>query len=236
MSICPEKDLHSIYLDGEMPKKFMEQYEAHLASCQNCKKELEKLREISNAFREDSISVNLDSVYLEQSFERLQTKLRFSKNTAQANEKNIYRPYKKWIVSFASAAAIFAVIFAPIELKTKNSGVQELKTIARTNIRPMAENKLVIDGNIDTSKISSVLSTKSQKTTQALAKEDNEAEYNPSFINKNQKVVSATSLASNFSDIDVFRPDFNNPPVSVRIEVPYMYTLPLQQANKIESR
>lgn len=233
MSTCPEKDLHSIYLDGEMPNHFRSEYEAHLSSCSKCQSELEALKELSTSFKEDAISINLDSVYIEQSFERLQTKMRFSKNTARATKENVYHSYTKWIVSFASAAAVFAMIFAPVQLKIKNTGVSELKAIARTSIKPIAENKLVVDGNIDSSKIATALSTKSAEQT---IEEDKTSEYNPSFINQNQKVISATNLASNFSDIDVFRPDFKNHPVSVRIEVPYMHTLPLQQADKIESR
>ena len=30
MSGCPEKDLHSIYIDGEMPEKYAKEYEAHI--------------------------------------------------------------------------------------------------------------------------------------------------------------------------------------------------------------
>ena len=33
MSTCPEKDIHSIYVDGELPENYIKQYESHLSSC-----------------------------------------------------------------------------------------------------------------------------------------------------------------------------------------------------------
>ena len=50
MSTCPEKDLHSIYLDGELPEEFLKEYENHVAGCEKCKAELEKLRKVSVPF------------------------------------------------------------------------------------------------------------------------------------------------------------------------------------------
>ena len=81
MSTCPEKDLHSIYLDGELPEEFLKEYETHVAGCEKCQAELEKLKKVSVPFREDALSVKLDQTYLDQSFARLQTKMRF-KETA----------------------------------------------------------------------------------------------------------------------------------------------------------
>ncbi|MBP5452686.1 MAG: zf-HC2 domain-containing protein, partial [Treponema sp.] len=44
MSTCPEKDIHSIYLDNELPAAYVADYEAHVESCPECKAQLEKLR------------------------------------------------------------------------------------------------------------------------------------------------------------------------------------------------
>ncbi len=46
---CPENDIHSIYLDGELPQNFVKDYEAHLASCPKCAAKLEKLKKIRAA-------------------------------------------------------------------------------------------------------------------------------------------------------------------------------------------
>jgi anti-sigma factor RsiW len=230
MSGCPEKDLHSIYLDGEMPEKFVKEYESHLASCEKCRKELERIKSISDMLKEDALSVKLNQDYLDQSFERLQTKMRFAKNTACHEEKNILRSYTKWVSGFAAAAAVLALIAEPLRINRQQ--LPEVKAIARTEIKPIRENKVVVDGNLDASKISGALS--SAKKTQA-PEENSTEEAKTSAVNPNQKVVSATTLASNFSDIDVFRPDFNKSPASVRIEVPGMHTIPLERADNFES-
>ncbi len=229
MSTCPEKDLHSIYLDGEMPEEFAKQYESHLESCEKCRRELEKLKTISSFFREDALSVKLNQVYLDQSFERLQTKMRFAKNTGyHDSNKNIIHSYTKWVSGFAAAAAVFALVVTP--LKFSVGPEQEVNAIARTQIKPIAENKVVVDGNLDTVKISAALSSTKETKNEA----DSQENTSSTVINQNQKVVSATSLASNFSDIDVFRPDFNKSPVSVKIEIPGINKIPMEQVENFE--
>jgi len=229
MSTCPEKDLHSVYLDGEMPEEFAKQYESHLATCEKCRKELEKLKNLSSFYREDSISVKLNQVYLDQSFERLQTKMRFAKNTGyHENNKNILHSYTKWVSGFAAAAAVFALIVTP--LKYSRNTEQEVNAIARTEIKPIAENKVVVDGNLDKVKISAALSSSKETKNEP----GSEEAVTSTVINPNQKVVSATNLASNFSDIDVFRPDFNKSPVSVKIEVPGINKIPEEQVENFE--
>ena len=134
MSTCPEKDLHSIYLDGELPEEFLKEYENHVAGCEKCKAELEKLRKVSVPFREDALSVRLDQTYLEQSFDRLQTKMRFKKTAERCEKSYIVRPYLKWMSGFAAAAAVFAVIVTPLSLKSNSKEQKELTAIARTQM------------------------------------------------------------------------------------------------------
>ena len=105
MSTCPEKDLHSIYLDGELPEEFLKEYETHVAGCEKCQAELEKLKKVSVPFREDALSVKLDQTYLDQSFARLQTKMRFKETAERCEKSYIIRSYIKWVSGFAAAAA-----------------------------------------------------------------------------------------------------------------------------------
>lgn len=236
MSTCPEKDLHSIYLDGELPKEFLKEYETHVAGCEKCRAELENLKVLSAAFREEALSIKLDQNYLDQSFARLQTKMRYKENSIRCEKPYAVRPYVRWVSGFAAAAAVFALVFTPLSLRTGSKGQEELTAIARTDIKPIQENKLVVDGNLENFKISAALgSDKKAEVAEEDAKALQEKSVSPSF-NQNQKVVSATSLASNFRDIDVFRPDFKKSTASVSIEFPYNYTIPLEQADKIENR
>ena len=125
MSTCPEKDLHSIYLDGELPEEFLKEYETHVAGCEKCQAELEKLKKVSVPFREDALSVKLDQTYLDQSFARLQTKMRFKETAERCEKSYIIRPYIKWVSGFAAAAAVFAVIVTPLSLKSNSKEQKE---------------------------------------------------------------------------------------------------------------
>lgn len=229
MSTCPEKELISVYIDGEMPEKFVKDYEQHLFNCSDCRREYEKMLGISKILRREQEAFNLPDAYLDESFKRLQTKMNYAKNVGSESRKPVSF-HSRWVVPFAAAAAVFAVMVAPASLKNKTSQVGEVKAIARTHIKPLAENRVVVDGNIDKTKIVNVLGS-----------QDSEEEYN-SFVQNNgagQKVIRATNMASfygGFSDIDVFRPDFNNSPVSVKIEIPNFYNIPENKAENFENR
>ena len=47
MSFCPSKDIHSVYLDGELPENYKAEYELHVSHCEKCRKELEQLKAVS---------------------------------------------------------------------------------------------------------------------------------------------------------------------------------------------
>ena len=59
MSFCPSKDIHSIYLDNELPEIYKAEYEAHLKVCKACQKELDKLKAVHQLFDADSKSISL---------------------------------------------------------------------------------------------------------------------------------------------------------------------------------
>ena len=47
MQVCPDRQLLSIYLDGELPSPWKEKMEAHIAGCGACAQRLEAYRRIS---------------------------------------------------------------------------------------------------------------------------------------------------------------------------------------------
>ena len=81
MSTCPTKDIHSLYLDDEMPQVYKKEYELHLESCEKCRNELAKLKAMKLLFKQDADSVSLDKSQLDQSYERLMVKMNYSKNS-----------------------------------------------------------------------------------------------------------------------------------------------------------
>lgn len=42
MYTCPTDDIHSIYLDGELPDIYRKEYEAHIKTCSECEKKIAK--------------------------------------------------------------------------------------------------------------------------------------------------------------------------------------------------
>lgn len=151
MSTCPKNDIHSIYLDGELPEGFKKDYEAHIAGCEKCRRELERLRRISAVFKTDSASVNMDKQALDQSFERLQSRMRFSRVVkASSGDKNIVR-LKNFVPLAAAAAAVFAILLPLKNNATQSAGAAEpmLSIVsADAGKKAIAENDIIVEGGI----------------------------------------------------------------------------------------
>ena len=54
MSTSLEKDLHSVYIDGEMPESFVSQYESIVQADPNEKARLEKMRRLHLLLQDES--------------------------------------------------------------------------------------------------------------------------------------------------------------------------------------
>lgn len=164
MSTCPENDIHSVYLDGELPEEFIAEYESHVASCPECSAKLEKLTRISGILRADAKSVVFSGKELDDSFARLQAKMSYSsfKRNFDGREKNSFG-FKKFhgIQCFAAgiAAAAAVAFIIPRNSKQHYEG-QKFEPVARTSV----SNKMGhmrIGGAIDSERLSSFLGSDS---------------------------------------------------------------------------
>ena len=234
MSTSLNKDLHSVYIDGEMPESFLSQYESIVQANPKEKARLEKMQRLHSLLQEDSEAMtkkitsptpeNPDSSFIDASFERLQTKMRYAKNVSLANgfssdKKSFVTPFVKYASSFAAAAAVFAVVFIPLHNKSiseaNETAVAAISIMKQNTIEPIAKNDVIIDGNINKEDLSKVLAVKSgsQKAEQAsktLAPQSNalakaeEPASTASGIEKalpiEQKTISATNLASSYGE------------------------------------
>ena len=54
MSTSLEKDLHSVYIDGEMPESFVSQYESIVQTDSGEKSQKEKMQKLHSLLQEDS--------------------------------------------------------------------------------------------------------------------------------------------------------------------------------------
>ncbi|MBD5414512.1 MAG: hypothetical protein HDR52_08900 [Treponema sp.] len=152
MFSCPTDDIHSIYFDKELPAEFITQYESHVSTCSRCQQKLEHLRNVCGFFKADSNSITMDSVYMQQSYDRLKTKLRYAKNTG-ASRKNASPHTIAYIASMAAAFALAIVL--PVGLKAKKTSftsqtaVSKIQPIERPQNTPISHKNIVINENIN---------------------------------------------------------------------------------------
>lgn len=206
MSTCPTKEIHSLYLDNELPQNHKEEYETHIASCEKCRAELEKLRAVGDLFKADAASVSPDKAFMDASYERLMLKMKYSKNAGHTSYSKTNLRSWKIIVPVAAAVAILALAI-PLKLATGRAGV---KTMSAT---------------------SSIYSQVPSQVTEHLSSvafgADNAFASNRAFgltqdslvTNVSNKGGAASKL---IKDVEVFRPNFDaeQKTISIRITIP----------------
>jgi Predicted transmembrane transcriptional regulator (anti-sigma factor) len=217
MSTCPSKDIHSIYLDNELPAAYAGEYEAHIKTCPKCAAELARLRAVRDMLRFDMQAVTPDCHYLDQSWERLQSRMSYSKVTKRS--RRFPSEQLKYIIPAAAAAAVFSVMI-PIRSARTQAPEQtaQITPIARHKTVSLAKN-IIINGNIR----HEMLGPSAFKDTQ-------HAEY-VSYGAGSEAFAGSFSprggIDPQLNDVDVFRPDFDsNTNVTIRIIVPGIATPP----------
>ena len=133
MYSCPTDDIHSIYLDNELPLAYIKEYESHIADCPACKAKLESLKRIKNAFQTDSKNIQLDKQFMDQSFERLKTKMHYSKNAA----------------TVLIAAILPVTISNATKANNSNANIASITPVTRPQNAPLSNQNVVINGNLN---------------------------------------------------------------------------------------
>lgn len=115
MSTCPDFELYSTYLDGEVPSPWDEQIRQHLHTCNTCQEKLEQYRKIQRYIHTDIIP-HLDE---ELSYKRVLLKrktLAYTDRTlVTENDGKLW--FQKTIqipAPLAVAAAVLLVVFLPV--------------------------------------------------------------------------------------------------------------------------
>jgi len=52
--MCPEQQLLSIYMDGELPSPWKEKMESHLTECSSCREKFENFKRLQELFKKDT--------------------------------------------------------------------------------------------------------------------------------------------------------------------------------------
>ena len=221
MSFCPSKDIHSVYLDGELPENYKAEYELHVSHCEECRKELEQLKALRSLFKADADSLELDQKFMDESFQRLQIKMAYSRNVGKVPQKS---PFKviSYVASGVAAAAVLALVL-PLGLKS-NKASTEVPAVAAT---PLIQS---------VSSVSAVPVTAVSNGTRA---NGNNVAFDSGrsvvvsgniqnvVLSSEKKRKNSSAFVKNVSDVDVLRPDFQDEAISIKITVPGMGDFPV---------
>lgn len=153
MYTCPEKDIHSLYIDNELPQTYIADYENHIASCEKCRRELESLKSMRAAFEADSKSLDFSKKDLDDSFARLQAKMSYSSNVQK--KKTFVLDLKPLSYVAIGAAAALALVILPSKA-TKSAGSSgdvmaqssSFQPVARTVLYAPADAAIPLDGEV----------------------------------------------------------------------------------------
>lgn len=212
MSFCPTKDIHSIYLDNEMPQEFRQQYEDHVKNCPECQKELAQLKVIHDLFQKDSALITPDEKFMDESFNKLQLKLNYSRTTLRSGNKlNINKVL--YGISTAAAVALLAVL-VPVRVSSGKRSQQDASaqvvTVTTPAVTPASNvsfggsgKGVVLSGNIH----GAIMSPKNGELL--------------------HDISSKSMTKQLINDVDVIKPDFGGETISIRITVPGINSIPV---------
>lgn len=205
MSFCPSKDIHSIYLDKELPENYKLEYEEHVKNCAACQKELNKLKLIHDALKADSDSIKLDDDFLEKSYERLQIKMAYKNNVTKARRtSNINIKYG---LTAVAAAALFALVI-PVTLNSnkKNSVTTQPALASVSSVSQISNSTSAIAANnVSINSGRNVLVSGNMLDT---------------VIRPEAGIDNGKTLVKKAKDVEVLRPELEDETISIRISVP----------------
>ena len=223
MSFCPSKDIHSVYLDGELPENYKAEYELHIANCEKCRKELEQLKAIHSLFKADSDSLNLDEHFMDESFQRLQIKMAYSKNIGKVPQKS---PFKviSYVASGVAAAAVLALVL-PLGLKSNKASTEAATATVVTS--PLIQSVSSVSAVPITAVSTGAKNNGSNVSFDSGRSVVVSGNIQDVVLSSEKKRKSSSAFTRKVSDVDVLRPDFQDEAISIKITVPGMGDFPV---------
>jgi len=143
--MCPDPQLLSIYVDGELPSPWNEKMDAHLRECSACREKFENFKKIREMFGKDASAGKINEADIQASKEKIWRNI---------EAKRRFTPYPRiWrrrISISIPAAAAAAIIIALVAIFITNSGQilnngfagKKLKSDDRSNIILAAEEEI----------------------------------------------------------------------------------------------
>ena len=224
MSFCPSDDIHSIYVDNELPDDYKKQYEAHINNCPDCQRKLSLLKGVSALLRQDAASVCPDRHYIDESFDRLQIKMSYRKNSFENGRKQKFN----FIYFVGAAAAVFVALIVPVRIaniqKNQNNGVYYVNPAMTT----------VSSGSISQVPVNSVISSKLAGKSSFVNNVAFDSRKSVVFSgNIHDNVFSSgsqnnpQSFARDVVNAAVLKPELEDNSISIRITIPGVGQIPV---------
>jgi len=116
--MCPDPQLLSIYVDGELPSPWNEKMDAHLRECSACREKFENFKKIREMFGKDASERKISEADIQASKEKIWRNI-------ESKRRFIPRPTRIWrrrISISIPAAAAAAIIIALVAIFITNSG------------------------------------------------------------------------------------------------------------------
>jgi len=155
--MCPDPQILSIYLDGELPSPWKEKLQVHLTQCEKCKEKLDNLNRIQNLLKNDSTAD-------ESVKERVWSKLEACKTGAAPHYSRIqsqtgYSLWRRRLSIPVPAAAAAALVIAFLSVFYFMGSGSQASDPARANITIAADVEKIeeIPGIIPASNMNDVL-------------------------------------------------------------------------------
>jgi len=141
--MCPDPQLLSIYVDGELPSPWNEKMDAHLRECSACREKFENFKKIREMFGKDASANKISEADIQASKEKIwrniEAKRRFTPYP------RIWRRRISISIPAAAAAAIIialAAIFITNSGQILNNGFAGKKPDNKSNIILAAEEEI----------------------------------------------------------------------------------------------
>ncbi|MDR1900331.1 MAG: zf-HC2 domain-containing protein [Treponema sp.] len=122
--MCPDREILSVYLDGELPSPWKEKMESHLALCARCRERLEGYRVVHDTVFRSMASPGA----MEAARERVWANLERRRGTGSC----LYRDAGIWrrrvtvpLPAAAAAAAIFVIVLALVWIRRPAAYLRE---------------------------------------------------------------------------------------------------------------
>lgn len=249
MFTCPDKEIHSVYLDGELPASIERDYEAHIASCDKCRAELKRLQFVRDILEKDALSITPDNAFKERSWLKLSNRLRYNRIIKDARpswavQKSLGNAFAKgvWHILPAAVAAAIVAVVLPVRMRQSAAQGGAEQAAQSTVNAPMLTSVPMTGGMIGT--MPNAIGGYTGGAVNASLPQFGNVPFNggktsssmgsntAGFYHKRRGGVprvfgnttgGSTGLALDVGSIDMFRPDFSEDEektISIRISVP----------------